>query len=184
MKNTKGFTLIELLVVVLIIGILAAIAFPQYQFSVYKSKVASAMDLINKIKDAEELYYLQRGEYTGVLDNLLIGLPSNCVWEDHPDWSYNTIKCTNQKGQLEKQINLNKSYEAVQGYIYGYKNTFCFSYNISYDKNRVPVKGRPGMRNFELNTALSQSDLAFCERVALSFGGKKETDKWSDKYYL
>lgn len=56
--NKNGFTLIELLVVVLIIGILAGIALPQYQIAVTKSKVASILPLLRAWTDAMQVYEL------------------------------------------------------------------------------------------------------------------------------
>ena len=70
MKTNKAFTLIELLVVVLIIGILAAIAVPQYQRAVEKSRAAQLITASKALLDANRAYYLQNGKYTNKLEDL------------------------------------------------------------------------------------------------------------------
>ena len=75
MSRLGGFTLIELLVVVLIIGILAAIAVPQYQRAVDKSRYATLMPVASSVKNAQETFYMASAAYSNDLQDLDISLP-------------------------------------------------------------------------------------------------------------
>ena len=62
-RLNSGFTLIELMIVVAIIGILAAVAIPQYQNYVARAQVAEGLNLAGPFKLAISEYYITTGTY-------------------------------------------------------------------------------------------------------------------------
>ena len=76
LNNGKAFTLIELLVVVLIIGILAAVAVPQYQKAVWKSRATQLLTTVRSLANAQEIYKMASGDYSTAISELDIDFSS------------------------------------------------------------------------------------------------------------
>ena len=106
MKN-KGFTLIELLVVVLIIGILVAIALPQYQKAVLKADLHRGVNLVESLYQAQQTYYLANGEFAKDIDDLDASIPKNssCIktqntYSSAYNCDFGTISMTDEKSEI------------------------------------------------------------------------------------
>ncbi len=80
LNRKRGFTLIELMIVVAIIGILAAIAIPNFLRFQLRSKTGEARTNLAAIRTAEESYFAEYGTYVGATDYPGALLTSKQVW--------------------------------------------------------------------------------------------------------
>ena len=136
MGRLGGFTLIELLVVVLIIGILAAIAVPQYELAVEKARAAEALSVLKSIKQAGDLCVLQQGlpeDRDGCyFDEIDLDLPgfdcSNPMYCNGKNFEYSCDEGGCMKPFANPAGNLDYYFLVVSDYDYDYKNT-CYGGN-------------------------------------------------------
>ena len=122
-QNKRGFTLMEILIAVLIIGILGAIALPQYQRAVLKSRFAALMPIAKSLADSNEVYYLDNGEYAEDAEDLPIqgrmNYPDGTTLEFGTSTKYAYVLATNSSVENNKYVVYQKHSENFPG------NTHC-----------------------------------------------------------
>ena len=148
MKNKQAFTLIELLVVVLVIGILAAVALPQYQVAVTKSRYATLKNLTHSIAQAQEIYYLANGKYATDFEELSVEMPAgkkdtSTATSYQYDWGDCSLTeifvwCRNtQIGMMYRISPVNATYQNQLYNGRGARSCTAFNTDLNSTQNRI-----------------------------------------------
>lgn len=84
-NSSQGFTLIEVMIAVVIVGILAAIAYPSYIDYIIKSGRSEGVAAVMNVANLQEQYYLDNRAYT--TDMTKLGLPASPFLTEHGYYS-------------------------------------------------------------------------------------------------
>ncbi len=167
----KGFTLFELLVVVLIIGILAAIALPQYQVAVLKARYMQAVSLGSALRQAQDIYYMANGKYSVDLRNLDISVPvpSDCTIS--PTGAY--MACPDFACVVYDEWENTEKFGSVYCALRKEGNPYLY-----YDASPRWKEKR------YCQVSLSAPEYELAKKVCISSGGVYEKTIYNSEYYL
>ena len=154
-KNTKGFSLLELIVVVVIVGIISAVAYPNFsswkkdrETRVVTEKIANLFSSLNTLSQRGSYPYVQiyfkfdQGQYSvygkgmlqdGMGEELNAGRALDCRMVNSGYWSNHEIKII-ESDQVALSIDLNSAPAAV-----------CFSQDGTYYKTMGDLSGETTM---------------------------------------
>ena len=178
-KFAKGFTLLELLVVVVIIGILAAIALPQYQKIIEKSKASQAFVLLKELAQEQEEYYISHGEYSKKFENLT----ADIKWQGTKGWQYALHTDTVSNDDWSLQLLFNHNAVAIQmmrikgkymggGFVY-----YLFYSELKSATGKIICKEGVNLTYYPFE----ETKGSYCENI---FHGTLIDDRWNTNLYV
>lgn len=154
----KGFTLIELLVVVLIIGILAAVALPQYQKAVERSKATQALTLLTAIGNATNVFYMENGRMPDSFTELDVQIPN---WNGNQTWYEGSdVKDTKSNNDWSLQLTHTSVYV---GKISGSYKGAGFVYLLSSEA--VPLQQNICAERHASGTIFEKPQGSYCSKI-------------------
>jgi len=74
---TGGYTLMEILIVSVILGVVVSLAVPQYSRSIEKVRAGDAVNILQALREAQEIYRQDHGVYTGDVNALEVSIPGS-----------------------------------------------------------------------------------------------------------
>lgn len=115
-RNKQGFTLIELLVVVLIIGVLAAMALPQYRVAVGMSRASTLYAFMRGVDQAQQAFYMANNRHATTFDVLSVGIPPGFTKADEKTITKGRMRCHIMTAHGNAEISI-KCTEGITGVV-------------------------------------------------------------------
>lgn len=170
-KHNTGFTLIELLVVVLIIGILSAVALPQYTKAVEKSRAAQALSILKSLGQAQEAFFLANNTYAETFDQLDLGID----WTGTDKWLA-SAPAGSHLSNADWSLQLWGKDSILQGVGIGrLKGEYAgagFAYFLNANTNNIGLNTIVCIERVENGVVFQKERGAYCEKL---WGGQFKT---------
>lgn len=139
-RKKQGFTLIELLVVVLIIGVLAAMALPQYRVAVGMSRASTMYAFMRGVDQAQQAFYMANNRYATTFDSLSVGIPPGFTKTDEKTITKGRMACWIMTKHGNAEISI-KCVERITGVVlekyHNRNNYICWANKTTEIPNQI-----------------------------------------------